>query len=987
MSDTKTASARTPAQKPTRRRRRNPADMLLGAGALLLLVCLLVGVPFALVTLAGLSIPRQLPTLQSLQQPISAQTLMNILAAVLWLAWIQFAACVIVEVVAEVRGVGLPSRVPLAGGTQALSHRLVATALLLFTATAMIAPAVIGTTPARGPVERRPAITSQATTGNVGGPGSTAAPGLRAVVADADTGLTARHTGVSQAGPMRHAASEHAVKLHIVQPPHGRHHESLWELAERHLGDGRRYPEIFELNKGRVQPDGSKLTIASLIRPGWVLQMPPGAYDLTEVIREAPASAEAQTRPEAAAAPSRAAVREVPSTAAAKSDVSAITSTSLAQGGLPKQASVPAASGSQADDRRAAVAAVDRAAQSEASDLLMRELAAASLLGAGLLVALGRRRRRQLWRRAFGTRLPHPEGDAADAERTLLLSADPGRAHALDRALRSLSVACAARDTAPPSVYAAAITDGEILLRLAPAEREAPGPWTASDDGKTWRLPLAAVSNQSAASADALAPYPGLVCIGKDGSAQLLLDLEAAHGVIALTGPQERRVEVLAAMAAELATNLWSDHLRVTLVGFGAELVVLAPDRVRAADSLGEVLGELELRAAETTRALAAIGTDSVLTGRSRGAAGDAWMPHFVLVAQTPAPEELARLSALTGQGRRNPTGFVVAGDVPAAAWTLQLQGPDDERLVVLPLDLEVEAQRLPATQYAGVVELFTTAAKTTGIPYAEALAPPGFDARSLPDPDAQMDVDIKLLGAIDIRAPHEVDEERLAVCTELLVYLALHPDGVHPTVLGSAIWPRGVTAGVRDAAIARVRDWVGRDATGRPHLAVREDGRIALGPGVRCDWTSAQLLMRLAGQDGQQEASCLGSALRLIRGPLVADRPLSRYTWLAATSVPFEVSARLADAAHRLAEIRLAEGDAIGAISAVRQGLLIAGDDEQLWQDLLRSAHASGDSARLREIATEIGKRGGDDMAELNPHTEALVDELYPAWRISAVR
>ena len=46
---------------------------------------------------------------------------------------------------------------------------------------------------------------------------------------------------------------------------------------QRHLGDGRRYKEIYQLNKDRVQPDGSKLSQASLIRPGWVLEMPADA--------------------------------------------------------------------------------------------------------------------------------------------------------------------------------------------------------------------------------------------------------------------------------------------------------------------------------------------------------------------------------------------------------------------------------------------------------------------------------------------------------------------------------------------------------------------------------------------------------------------------------------------------------------------------------------------------------------------------------------
>src|SRR5262249_43398243 len=77
-------------------------------------------------------------------------------------------------------------------------------------------------------------------------------------------------------------------KIYVVKPPAGRFHESLWEIAEDHLGDGRRYREIFELNAGRPQPDGSRLTIASLIRPGGVRRMPHEAYG--RGIEEVPAS-------------------------------------------------------------------------------------------------------------------------------------------------------------------------------------------------------------------------------------------------------------------------------------------------------------------------------------------------------------------------------------------------------------------------------------------------------------------------------------------------------------------------------------------------------------------------------------------------------------------------------------------------------------------------------------------------------------------------
>ena len=40
-------------------------------------------------------------------------------------------------------------------------------------------------------------------------------------------------------------------KVYVVQPPEGRYHDNLWDIAEQHLGDGRRWQEIFELNKGR----------------------------------------------------------------------------------------------------------------------------------------------------------------------------------------------------------------------------------------------------------------------------------------------------------------------------------------------------------------------------------------------------------------------------------------------------------------------------------------------------------------------------------------------------------------------------------------------------------------------------------------------------------------------------------------------------------------------------------------------------------------
>ncbi len=54
-------------------------------------------------------------------------------------------------------------------------------------------------------------------------------------------------------------------------------HDTLWALADRHLGDGARYTEILELNRGRPQPDGRRLENPSWLYPGWVLRLPADA--------------------------------------------------------------------------------------------------------------------------------------------------------------------------------------------------------------------------------------------------------------------------------------------------------------------------------------------------------------------------------------------------------------------------------------------------------------------------------------------------------------------------------------------------------------------------------------------------------------------------------------------------------------------------------------------------------------------------------------
>src|SRR2546430_17467008 len=99
-----------------------------------------------------------------------------------------------------------------------------------------------------------------------------------------------------------------------------------------------------------------------------------------------------------------------------------------------------------------------------------------------------------------------------------------------------------------------------------------------------------------------LAPSAGLVPLGTNDSGRVLVDLEVAHGLIAVRGPRQVVQAALSALAVELVTNRWSDHMRVTLVGFGDGLAEVSPERVQVARTLDEILPDLEQRAAEVRR-------------------------------------------------------------------------------------------------------------------------------------------------------------------------------------------------------------------------------------------------------------------------------------------------------------------------------------------------------------------------------------------------
>lgn len=256
----------------TRQHAARQSRLLPQAGAVASLAAAIAGPPLLLLALVGspLQLPAPLRTADALTQAVDDQTVVWLLGAVGWLLWAHLLLALAVELARQTRGSTLRIPLPglLFGANTALASHLIASLLLTGPAAAhgALTPAV-----ARTPMAAT-AVTATAPT--------PAAPGEAALPTTAPT----RHAAPGTAEPDTTTAAPGKPGTRLIQcrvlPPQGRDHDTLWDIAERHLGDGMRWRDIYALNHGRLMPDGQRLTRASLIHPGWILDLPADAIAL-----------------------------------------------------------------------------------------------------------------------------------------------------------------------------------------------------------------------------------------------------------------------------------------------------------------------------------------------------------------------------------------------------------------------------------------------------------------------------------------------------------------------------------------------------------------------------------------------------------------------------------------------------------------------------------------------------------------------------------
>jgi hypothetical protein len=873
-------------------------------GAALALLVLLVGIPVALILLTGPPpVPHGLPTRDSLTKPITTDTLITVLRVVVWLAWLQFTVCVVVEALSLVRTGGLPRPVPLSGRSQALARALVGTVL--------VGASFLGSSGAAQAVA--PAAAPAATSVSA----HQTAPGSATSVASVTEAQAEHGAAVADAqAPQETQRMEHVPgvpstmtdvighKITIVQPPDGRYHDNLWDIADRTLGDGRRWKEIYELNKHRVQPDGGQLVLGRLIQPGWVLILPGDASGATvhrvHALPDRHDEAQHETR--------QGAQDDAQST-----DVQPSTGWSI----------VPLVGG--------------------------------GLLGAVLLGALFAERRRRR-----GQALDDAE---VEAEVALRVGADVDRTDWLDSALRGLSAACRSERTALPQAYAVVLTDETVELKIAPPVAQAVAPWSAHDGGRTWRLERASFTSGETGHA----PYPGLVCVGRaDGGADVLVDLEAAGGIVSISGSATVANEVVSALAVQLATSPWADEQTVHGYHLSPVLAQIAGGSIEQVEDVDALARRWADEAPRTA--------DDVLTGRL-GRHPGASPQYLVLGSAISEPDTAARLGALARSGSRG-VGIVSSQPFEGARWRLNVD--ESGRMTIPLLQVEVDAVRLGASAADAVAALLTRA-RTEAPLTADRIALPSVSSGADDVTWSTAPVRIGVLGELEVRAEGRLDASRLDLATEVATFLALQPAPVHVSVLAASIWPRGVTPEVRDATVDRVRDWLGSDSSGGYLLRQTEDGRLHLADEVGVDWHAFLALVQRARTAAvREERDLLGRALRLVRGPFLAGRPAQRYVWLPRTRLEQQVTDVVVDTAHRLFEITVRD-DPGGAAQAARAGLRLAPVAQLLWRDLLRAEHEDPDGPETAGVVDEMVVALDEGGASLESETEALIAELLP--------
>jgi hypothetical protein len=439
------------------------------------------------------------------------------------------------------------------------------------------------------------------------------------------------------------------VKVYVVRTAeqNGGTPDSLALIAARTLGDGNRAGEIFDLNRGRAQADGTALTNPGDLRPGWILRLPEDATGPdVQLAQESGGDGAAQPDGAASTAPDGAGTQP------------------FVQGSQP-----PTQQGSQSPPQQAS------------NTIVLPLPAVLAGLGAFLLALLTAAIvARQQVRRLFGAmarairRLGDPVRRARRLRfRTSLATAFAGDGESLRTAHGAVAELTGRKGHA---VHAVSVDDAGVTAWVATADAP-PAPWQDLGEAR-WRRPAGAFAPpaQHAYGTGSQLPSPSLVAVGVDEQGgKVFVDLSRLDGVLSVTGDPGVARDVVQGLLAEVARSKPAVPVAV-LQTTGGPAVAL-PGTMRRIERFDPRPAGAPATAREA--------------GTLRAAARLHPLEALLVASGTPTAQEAADLLALCGPGGAGWTALV-CGDAQGAHWRWRAAPDGSVEIPLLRLTVTVPA-------------------------------------------------------------------------------------------------------------------------------------------------------------------------------------------------------------------------------------------------------------------------------------------------------
>ena len=714
--------------------------------------------------------------------------------------------------------------------------------------------------------------------------------------------------------------------------------DTLWDIAEEHLGDPTAWPEIWERNAGDDMGGGRTFDDPNLILPGWELQLadaqPAAPEPAVDAQPEAPVPRLSDPPPDPEVAPS---VDEPALEALPLTPTTTTTSTTTATTTTSEVAPAdPSGSG-------AAEPPADAPVPEAPSPIRLEH---ATLLAAGVLALVGVRRRKRLRAAMPRHRVPEPRDEVARTERKLR-TIDAG-----ERVLRA-DVACraAARsliDTGSQIGWIEVSPDGGLELRLT-APASLPLPWTG--DGQSWRLgaevPIEILGEDARQVGQ---PCVALVQLGATSTGnELFVDLEAC-GVLAVAARADQADEVVTALAAGLASSLFAEvaHLVAVSLPDAAMLNHRSAHRTRSADAALELACSL----VGTT----AVNERSSFELRSLRTGGEMWEPAVVLFGSADDGADVCIDGSLPAAGHG--VAVVVADEYRrvVSAPAQLVARPDGWSFEAFGTSIELTPVGVSESDLAEINELLIDADRelesvdpVAELPWAaEPAAEPAMPEFE-PRPH---EIVVGLLGGVTVHARSgEAGNFERSKTVELIAWLTTHRDRATRTGARTALWDLDV----RDATFANVvsearralarlvpppdaEEWVARTLTEQlpVHDLVVTDSDLV-----------EDRLAHARVQPPSQAIETLRPAVELVR-----DMPFAgtSYLWPDAEGITSNLVLLAITATAEFAAHALSLGDTEGVFWSTGKGLRVLPGHEELIS-LRMQAHAhAGDLAGVRQ-------------------------------------